>query len=192
MNDRTIPDFTPLTGQLLMASPGMDDERFEKSVIYVYNHTEEDGALGLVINKPAEKISFQEILTHLHITEMDVTPPPVYLGGPEQVTHGFILHSRDYQSPQTIPVSGTVALTATQDILRDIVTGHGPQHYLMTLGCASWRRGQLEEEIMGNLWITAPADEHILFQTPYHQKWNDSLRLIGVDPYRLSGQAGKA
>lgn len=188
MND----NFEPLTGHFLIAVPGIDDVRFEHAVIYIYAHTEADGARGIVINKPAEKLFLRDILSQMGLPEPAQPLPPLLLGGPDKITSGFVLHSRDYQNRATQIISDDVSLTATQDVLIDIARGHGPREYLMALGCATWRPGQLEEEMMSNVWLTAPATQEILFHTPHSEKWTATLKEIGIDSYRLSAQAGKA
>ena len=182
---------TCLTGQLLIAVPGIDDPRFNQAVIYIFSHTEADGAKGLVINKPAEKLSLKDILLQMKQTPEHVDMPLLF-GGPDKITSGFILHSADYRTLSTHLVADDIALTATQDILHDIAVGKGPVEYLMALGCATWQRGQLEDELMSNVWLTAPTTHEILFHTPYENRWNMALKSLGVDAYRLSAQAGKA
>lgn len=185
--------FQSLKGQLLVAMPGIDDLRFNKTVIYIFEHSQETGAKGIVINKPAVKMSFSEILTQLQI---DVTPmenePKILLGGPEQITHGFILHSDDYMKAETCYIQNNIALTSTQDILEDIATGNGPQQSLIALGCASWIRGQLEDEIISNVWLTVPANMKILFQTPYSDRWQKAIETLGVHHLYLTNLSGKA
>ncbi|MBQ7413403.1 MAG: YqgE/AlgH family protein [Alphaproteobacteria bacterium] len=183
---------TSLIGQFLIAVPGIDDVRFNRSVIYVFAHSPTEGAKGLVINKPAEKLFLRDILAQLNLAGRDSDFAPLLLGGPDKITSGFILHSTDYQTLSTHAVTDDIALTATQDILHDIAVGKGPSEYLMTLGCATWQRGQLEDELVGNVWVTAPATHQILFHTPYEERWNLALKNIGVDSFRLSATVGKA
>ena len=188
MNNR----WASLTGQLLIAVPNIDDSRFERSVIYVFSHTESDGAKGIVINKPAEKLLLKDIMSQLNLGGTDVSFPPLLLGGPDKITSGFILHSNDYRTLSTRIVTEDIYLTATQDILQDIAHHKGPSEYIMALGCASWQKGQLEDELMSNVWLTAPSSHQILFHTPYDDRWHISLKNIGIDSYRLSAMAGKA
>ena len=180
-----------LIGQFLIASPGMDDPRFARSLVYIFSHSVTDGARGLVVNKPAEKILLQDILAQLNISVTE-SFSPLLLGGPDKISSGFILHSSDYRTLSTHLIADDISLTATQDILRDIAVGKGPKEYLMTLGCATWQRGQLEDELMGNIWLTAPATHQILFHTPYDERWHLALKNIGIDSFRLSATAGKA
>lgn len=184
-------DNRSLTGQLLIAVPGIDDIRFNRSVVYIFSHDEAEGARGLVINKPAEKLFLRDILSQLKITESSVDLP-LLLGGPDKLTSGFILHSPDYRVPATHPIDEEISLTATQDILTDIAAGKGPKEYLMALGCSTWTRGQLEDELSGNVWLTAPATKELLFHTPFEDRWHLALKNIGIESYRLSALAGKA
>ena len=185
-------NWSSLKGSFLIATTGMDDPRFDRSVIYLFSHTQTDGALGIVINKPAEKLLLSDVLSQLNIPQGDSTLPPLLLGGPDKVTNGFILHSSDYQTLSTRLIADEIYLTATQDILRDIILDKGPKEFLIALGCASWQRGQLEDELSGNIWLTAPASPQILFHTPYDDRWNLALKNLGIDSYRLSAVSGKA
>lgn len=193
MTDKQNIPFHSLAGQLLIAMPSMDDERFEKAVIYISAHTEETGAMGLVINRPAQKINFADIVDQMGILKNDrIHQPDILLGGPDQITRGFILHSDDYA--QTPPLShyNNISLTTSEDILKDVVTGHGPKDILLALGCATWISGQLEEEIMSNVWLTAPANSDLLFHEPYSHRWEKALSSIGVEAPMLSNEFGKS
>lgn len=194
MKDKKQTPFQSLKGQLLIAMPNIDDLRFEKTVIYVYEHTEDFGAQGIVINRPADKMSFTDILDQLKIKyqQQALKQPSLVLGGPDQVTHGFILHSKDYKKPETARITSDVCLTATQDVLQDIAQGDGPLKSLVALGCASWIRGQLEDEIMSNVWLTTTAHNDILFDVPFSQRWNQALNSIGIQSAYLSSTSGKA
>lgn len=182
-----------LKGQLLVAMPGMEDPRFERSVIYVCAHSE-SGAMGLVINKPADNITFPELMDQLGIESAggheDIR---VHFGGPVETSRGFVLHSADYHLGEaTMKVSPQVGLTATVDILRALVGGHGPRHSLLALGYAGWGSGQLEAELRYNGWLHCPADEDLLFNVRLAEKWNAAMGRIGIDPALLSGQSGSA
>lgn len=188
-----LDSFHSLKGHLLVAMPNIDDPRFEKAVIYIYAHSETHGAQGIIINRPAEKMVFNDILDQLNIF---YTPkehqPVVLLGGPDRITNGFILHTTDYTSPETTIIQHDIALTSTQNILEDIACDAGPYKSLIALGCATWIRGQIEDEIMNNVWLTIPADPSILFDTPYSQRWSESIRTLGIQPYYLTSLSGKA
>lgn len=185
--------FSSLAGQLLIAMPGIDDDRFDKAVIYISTHTPEAGAMGIVINYPAQKMSLYEILDQLSISYHKMeNPPAILLGGPDQITRGFILHSNDYQSDMSVSIDKDISLTASQDILKDLIDGKGPEYTLIALGCATWAAGQLEEEIMSNIWLTAPASIDLLFKTPYAHMWEKALSSIGVNAPMLANDFGKA
>ena len=168
MFTRQLPPFTSMAGSLLIAMPDIEDRRFQQSVIFVTQHTENEGATGLVINKPIPKVSCQDILTQLQIQyDTETVFPPVLDGGPDRKMQGFILHTPDLFYPETRAVTNEVHLTATQEVLTDIAMGKSPQNYLLAVGCCTWSPSQMEEEIMGNIWLTAPANSEILFHTPY-------------------------
>ena len=182
-----------LTGKLLIAMPGMGDMRFEHSVVFLCSHGPE-GAMGLIVNKPAEDVRLSDLLTQLDIVPQ---PPerdmPVHFGGPVESARGFVLHSTDYASSlQSMKVSDEFSMTATLDILEDIATGAGPKRALMMLGYAGWGPSQLESEIAMNGWLTADADPALIFGTADAEKWGAALKSLGVDPLTLSASAGRA
>lgn len=183
-----------LSGTLLIAMPGMGDPRFEKSVIYVCAHST-DGAMGLIVNKPATELSFRDLLAQLEIPVGDAGRDiRVHFGGPVEHGRGFVLHSADYQSgaDSTLHVNDDFGLTATIDILEDIATGTGPELALLALGYAGWGPGQLEEEIGQNGWLTCAANPKIVFDQDDSAKWQRALAVMGIDPLLLSADAGRA
>lgn len=181
-----------LTGQLLIAMPSMSDPRFERSVIYMCAHTEA-GALGLVVNRLAERMQFAELIEQLGIPAgPGVNDIMVHLGGPVEQGRGFVLHSADYVRDNTLAVTGDVALTASVDVLAAIADGRGPRRSLLALGYAGWGPGQLESEITDNGWLHAPADEDLLFNASVDHKWHQAIRKIGLDVSMLSSTAGHA
>ncbi len=191
MNNKVV-NFYPLVGKLLIANPNIDDVRFHRSVIYIYEHSEERGALGLVINKPSEKIKCQDIFQQLGYPLSDKKFPPILLGGPEHINNGFILHTDEYKRNTTLSIDNGVCLTETQDILYDIAINSGPEMFLLALGRASWRAGQLEDELMSNVWISVIPDRDVLFQTPYSQRWEYGLSLLGIKAHQLFSGFGKS
>lgn len=193
MTDQTIPDGKFLDGQLLIAMPGMGDTRFERSVIFLCAHSAE-GAMGLIVNKPASELSFPGLLTQLKIEpRVDVKGIRVHFGGPVENGRGFVLHSSDYRvEDSSLSVSSDFAMTATVDILQDIARGAGPSRALLALGYAGWGPGQLESEIQANGWLTAPADVELVFGRADPEKWGAALRSISIDPRLLSIEGGRA
>ncbi|MGO4447295.1 YqgE/AlgH family protein [Phyllobacterium sp. TAF24] len=187
-----------LNGQFLLAMPGMDDSRFARSVIYVCAHSEK-GAMGLIINRPQE-MEFSEILVQLGVLDehQAIMLPDctrdfiVRNGGPVEMRRGFVLHSDDYLTDSTMPVSEEICLTGTVDILRAISGGRGPRCALMTLGYSGWASGQLENEIANNGWLTCRAPQDLLFDTDLESKYDRLLAYMGVDPSRLATVAGHA
>lgn len=181
-----------LIGQLLVAMPQMRDSRFERSVIYMCAHSAE-GAMGLVLNKLFDQISFPDLLDQLNIKTGPRTKQIlVHFGGPVESGRGFVLHSDDYVRDGTLTITDGFALTATIDILRAIADGEGPQSSLLALGYAGWGPGQLETEIQQNGWLTVPADPLLVFDGDLEAKWTRALAKLGVAPAALSGEAGHA
>jgi putative transcriptional regulator len=182
-----------LEGKLLIALPGMGDPRFEKTVIFMCAHSQ-TGAMGLIINKPVAGLGFHELMNKLGLRITANTPDfPVLYGGPVETGRGFVLHSGDYESNEsTLPVSATVSLTATLDILRAMAEGRGPQKAIFALGYAGWGAGQIENEIRLNGWVHCDADSAILFDAEIDSKWSAALKKLGIDMSGLSVQAGRA
>lgn len=181
-----------LTGQLLIAMPHLVEQPFERTVIYMCHHNE-DGAMGIVLNKLLGSVTFPELLEHLGI---DAPQPEseisIHFGGPVETGRGFVLHSSDYVRDGTSLVDDDLALTATIDIVQAIADGGGPRQSLLALGYAGWGPGQLDSEIQANGWLSVPADETLVFGDNLDTTWERSLLKIGVDPTALSGAAGRA
>ena len=182
-----------LVGTLLIAMPAMADPRFERSVILICAHGP-DGAMGLIVNKPAPDLSFAGLLDQLGVARSpEGRDIRVQIGGPVERGRGFVLHSADYHSAAgTIPVAGGFGMTATLDILQDLADGGGPVQAVLALGYAGWGPGQLEAEIARNDWLTAEADAALVFAEEDGSKWARALKAMGIDPLTLSAAAGRA
>ncbi|MDP6175877.1 MAG: YqgE/AlgH family protein [Rhodospirillales bacterium] len=181
-----------LTGQLLIAMPGMKDERFAKTVIYMCAHTSE-GAMGLVLNQALENLTFTELLEQMGIDEPTFhSDVRVHFGGPVEAGRGFVLHSSDYEQEATLPVEDGIGLTATVDVLKAIAKGGGPRRCLLALGYAGWGPGQLDTEIRANGWMQVAADSDLIFGPDLESKWEQAFAKIGIDPRMLSESAGHA
>lgn len=181
-----------LTGQLLVAMPSMQDPRFARSVICLCAHSD-DGAMGLVLNKPLDGLSFEDLLKQL---KLDPVPPQrrirLMAGGPVENGRGFVLHTADWETEGSLKVQPDVVLTASVDILKAIAGGGGPRQGFLALGYAGWGPGQLESEIAENAWLSVPADERLLFAASPEKLWREALAKLHVDPALLSGVAGHA
>lgn len=182
-----------LEGKCLIATPGMPDTRFDRSVIYLCAHSEQ-GAMGIVINKPASHVKLSELLDQLDIeSTLQINEIAVHFGGPVNTDRGFVLHSLDYQGPETLsnPEQNT-GMTATIDILRAVAEGRGPDRTLVALGYAGWMPGQLEGELIGNGWLACDSDDDLLFNADNDRKWQAAINKLGIDPAALSSQGGMA
>ncbi len=189
-----------LDGQMLIAMPSMRDERFARTVIYVCAHSNE-GAMGIVVNKPAADIDFPELLVKLEVIPKaqriqlprDAQTVTVLKGGPVETQRGFVLHSADYfVENSTLPIDNDICLTATIDILKAIAAGSGPASAVLALGYAGWAPGQLENEINGNGWLHCAADSELIFGADTRGKYDKALLKLGVNPGMLSSDAGHA
>ena len=189
-----------LDGQCLIAMPGMADTRFSRSVVYVCAHSE-DGAMGIIVNKPAADTKFPDLLVQLDVipSEEIIRLPSraekmqVLRGGPVETKRGFVLHSADFfLESATLPIDDGICLTATLDILRAIAVGTGPENAVLALGYAGWGAGQLEAEIQSNGWLHCPADADLIFGADIAAKYDQALRKIGISLGMLSSEIGHA
>lgn len=184
---------TTLTGQMLIAMPGMGDPRFEHALVFLCDHSEE-GAMGLIVNKPSPEVDLAALLEQLSIEGAEnMAGQQVHYGGPVEMGRGFVLHSPDYSSiVTTLEVNDDIHMTATLDILEDIGKGRGPERRLMALGYAGWGPGQLESELAQNGWLTCDSNARLVFDLPDHEKWQAALESIGVAALALSSEGGRA
>ena len=181
-----------LTGQLLVAMPQMQDPRFMRTVIYLCAHST-DGAVGLVVNKLVDNVSFPDLLEQLNIqTEPVENEIFVHFGGPVETGRGFVLHSLDYVQDATRLIDEHIGVTATLDILKSIAEGSGPDRSLLALGYAGWGAGQLDEEIQANGWLSVAPDVPLVFDGDLDGKWERAMGKMGIDFSKLSGDAGHA
>ncbi len=195
-----MSDETYLNGRMLIAMPGIGEPRFERTLIYMCAHSAE-GAMGIVVNKVADNISFPELLTRLNIIPEaeqirlpdELSTMPVQIGGPVETGRGFVLHTNDYfVSDSTLSVDNSFGLTATLDVLKAIASGNGPKKSLLALGYSGWAPGQLDGEIQQNGWLHCDADDLLIFDRSPEERYELALAKIGVDPALLSRSAGHA
>lgn len=186
-----------LRGHLLIAMPGLHDERFTRSVVLICSHSEE-GAMGFVLNKRVVEPTFFNILEELDLhTGMSGQNPEVlsidvFSGGPVEQGRGFVIHSLDYGSPGTTRVGDLGGVTATLDVLRALCGPHPPQQSVVVLGYSGWSAGQLEQELAQNAWLTVPATRKLLFDTAYDAQYEAAFAALGISEAMLSSQAGHA
>lgn len=189
-----------LDGKILIAMPTIGDDRFSRTVIYICAHSA-DGAMGIVVNKAADDLTFSDILERVNIIPSDeqitlsddIRDKPVQIGGPVESGRGFVLHTSDYfAEDSTLPIEEGIGLTATLDVLRAIVKGSGPRRSILALGYAGWGAGQLEREMHQNGWLHCDPDEDLLFAPDLDNKYDRAMHKIGVDPRLLSPDLGHA
>ncbi len=181
-----------LTGHFLIAMPSLNDSFFNQAVTYICEH-DENGCFGIIINQPAG-ITLKQIISEMKIESghrYDTTKP-VFIGGPVEQGRGFILHRPVGQWQSSLQVNDSVALTTSKDILQAIANDEGPADSIVALGYAGWAAGQLEQEMVSNTWLSCPADEQIIFNTPAEKRWHAAADLIGVDLSLLSHDTGHA
>ena len=186
-----------LTDQFLIAMPNMRDDNFSGTVVYLCEHNA-NGALGLVINRPTE-LPLQELFekVDLKLDRPDLSGSPVYFGGPVQTERGFVLHDAVTDDGEgvyasTLSIPGGLEMTTSRDVLEAMSLGAGPRRVFVSLGYASWAKGQLESEITENAWLTVEADPAIIFEAPVDQRYERAMGLLGLQPWMLSRDAGHA
>ena len=192
-----IPSSINLTHHFLIAMPGLEDEAFSKSVVYMCEHSER-GALGLVINKPGD-INVKELFdkVNLPLRRDDLTLAPVFQGGPVQTERGFVLHESMMPGSEavyasTLSIPGGLEMTTSRDVLEALSTGAGPRRVFVSLGYSAWGEGQLESELLDNSWLTVAADPGVIFDTPVEERYEKALMLLGLQSWMLSPVAGHA
>lgn len=186
-----------LQNHFLIAMPLLQDPFFKRSVVYICEHNE-DGAMGLIINKPLENLTVYGILKKLNIPiegydhSVNILNQPVFSGGPLAEDRGFILHSDQYTYTSSIRISNTTIITTSRDILEAIGTITQPNDILVALGYCAWKKNQLENELLKNTWLTTQADNTILFKTPISERWCAAAKSIGVNIHQMTSDAGHA
>lgn len=180
-----------LTHHFLIAMPALEDPNFSRTVTYVCEHNE-DGALGIVINRPSELV-LGDLLSHLEIDcEAECARAPVHVGGPVQRERGFVLHPTAGDWDASLEIGGSISVTTSRDILEALAAGTGPARFLVALGYAGWGPGQLEQEMADNAWLSGPAEASVLFDTGDAERWRAAAALLGVDLSLLSSDSGHA
>ncbi len=180
-----------LSGQFLLAMPGIGDPRFDKAVIAMCVHDEE-GALGIGLGRIAPRIGFHDLLRQLDIAPGEAPNAPIHQGGPGEPQRGFVLHTPDWGGADSIQVAGRWVLSATLDILKAIAEGKGPARWVAALGYAGWGGGQLEQEMRRHGWFVTPGNEDLLYGSEVDTRWANAFRSAGVDPRLLTAEFGTA
>ena len=190
-----------LRGQFLVAMPDMQDERFAHTVVFVCSHSEDEGAMGLVVNKLMPDLHFADLMAQFDIKVNDedeeesrkIYEQPIVVGGPVETGRGFVLHTADFETrDNSVNVADDLCLSTTMDVLKSIADGDGPEHALLALGYCGWEPGQLEGEISDNGWLTIPATSELIFNTPMDKRYDKALKSVGIDIAFLSSVAGHA
>lgn len=180
-----------LTGQFLLALPGIGDPRFERAVIAMCAHDSE-GALGIGIGATIDGLTFHDVLEQFGIATDGVPAAPVHFGGPVEPRRGFVVHSTDWSGQDTVEVAGRWSLSGTVDVLRAIAEGQGPTQWLVALGYAGWGEGQLDTELTRHGWLNVPGDEALLYDTDADDRWQAGFAGAGIDPRLLAPSTGNA
>ena len=179
-----------LVGQLLIASPSLNDPNFHQTVTYICENNE-SGSFGLIINRPMET-NISEVLNQLSLdSSNELGNSPVLQGGPVGLERGFVLH-KEGEWENTSKINQDISITTSKDILLSIASGGVPSESLLILGYAGWGSGQLEQELQTTSWINVPANQDILFTVPYKNRWGEAINLLGIDASNISGQIGHA
>jgi putative transcriptional regulator len=181
-----------MTSQLapgfLVAAPSLLDPNFKRSVVLLVDHRTE-GSLGFVVNRPAQ-VELRAMLSQLglSISESQKVQSPVLVGGPVAPQTGWIVFEQGQSATNddVVRISDRLAVSASRDLLEALVVREGPERMLLVLGYTGWGPGQLDSEIAQGAWIPVDFDERIVFDTPFEDRWSSTLRILGIDPARLS------
>ena len=189
-----MPDYNnldTLSGRLLIATQDGAEHFFNKTVVIITAHSATTGTVGYIVNRLFSALKPEEVFKHRDISSIKANIQ-LMCGGPVDLGHGLVLHSDDYQTADTVLLGNHLALTETQQVLDDIANESGPEHFLILIGKATWAPGQLEEEIMNNMWIPITANADLIFQIPLEKRWQEALTTLNIDANRLANNAGKA
>ena len=183
---------TTLTNNFLIAMPSMRDPSFKRGVAFLCQHSE-DGAMGLLVNRLSE-YRLGDVLAQMNLStsSAEIADSPVLIGGPVQPERCFVLHTPHGGWESSFKISDSICVTTSRDILAAMAEGRGPERALVTLGYSGWGAGQIETELKENAWLTADANEHILFDTPIEQRWDAAAALVGVTIANLTSYSGRA
>jgi len=191
--DNATEVISSLKNHFLIAMPSLTDPYFKQSVVYLCEHNEQ-GAMGFIVNYPV-KLTVQELLKNAESIDHEPHPPlteAVFLGGPLEMDRGFVLHTPTLNNSQSTTLNEQLMMSNSNKILSTLGTEQAPDKYMVTLGYASWDKGQLEEEMSQNQWLTIECENDIIFNTPIEQRWSSSLQRLGVEPSQLSSDIGHA
>ncbi len=180
-----------LTGQILLAMPGIGDPRFERAVIAICAH-DAHGALGIGVGATIDGLKLHELLRQFEIEPGEAPDAPVHFGGPVEPRRGFVLHSPDWAGQDTVDVAGLWSLSGTLDVLRAIAEGVGPSRFVVALGYAGWGEGQLDEEMTRHGWFNIAGDAALLFDESGEDRWERGFESAGIDPRLLATAGGTA
>jgi putative transcriptional regulator len=180
-----------LSGQFLLATPGMPDPRFARAIIAICAH-DEDGAVGIGLGETIDGLGLHDLLDQFEIPHGDSPNAPVHFGGPVEPRRGFVVHSPEWSGQGTVDVAGRWALSGSVDVLRAIAEGTGPRQWVLALGYAGWGEGQLDGELARPGWLNVAGDPDLLFATDAGDRWDRAMAALGIDPRLLSGVTGTA
>ncbi len=180
-----------LSGQFLLAMPGMSDPRFARAVIAMCSH-DASGAVGIGVGATIDGLGLHDLFEQLEIAPGEAPNAPVHFGGPVEPRRGFVVHSRDWAGQGTVDVAGRWALSSTIDVLRAIAAATGPSQWVVALGYAGWAEGQLEGELARPGWFNVGGNADLLFETEADDRWTQAFAAAGVDPRLLVAQTGTA
>ena len=192
MTSNDIDYSKTLSGQLLVATPQMNDARFQRKALLICQH-DKKAAMGFIINQPSESVTFGNLAEQLKLNSSFANEhQPIYVGGPVEPQRGYVLHTDDQTMPGTVTVKDNICLSMHVDMVTEITRGMGPQSAKIVLGYASWEAGQLEKEMRESMWFHLPATTDMIFSTEHDLIWERSFAQMGMNAGSLSPQSGSA
>ena len=179
-----------LSNHFLISAPFISDNIFKKSIVFICEHNN-NGAMGIIINKPIDQNKTSELLSEIGLNKLHHNPN-IYFGGPVSLEVGHILHESSYKNNNTLNISKSISLTSNDKIIQDILNGLGPKKFRFSLGYTGWSKNQLENEIDNGDWMIIPATNQFIFDIPDKNKWNYATKNLGFDFKNLAGISGKS
>lgn len=188
-------DSAKLAPGYLVAAPQLRDPNFDGAVILVIEHDDDEGSLGLIINRPSN-VDLGTVIEEMRLSSdktVDLSDHPLIMaGGPVALERGWILHTPDWSGPDTRTVHDDLCVTSSLEILHAIIAGEGPKKYRFYLGYSGWGAGQLISEIKVGAWITVPFSVDLVFDVPAEKAWDEALSRLGISASQLVPMVGDA
>lgn len=188
-----MDELANLNNHLLIAMPGIKNHELSQSVVYICEH-KDNKTIGLIINQPMEHdlgIIFDQL--NIVSSSPEIRKKPLLYGGPIQPERGFVVHKQhDTLWRSSLFLNSEVTVTTSNDIIKAIALGQGPDDVIVTMGFLGWEDEQLGIEMSTNDWLVCPLHSEILYEVPYEKRWAYAGSKLGINMNQLASYSGHA